>query len=163
MRLVLFAILLSACTGTLQTGPSNPNRPPPPPRGDNRPPPPPPRDDRPRPQPQPDPGERWTQLAEPQFNEDYRDFIAVGAGAGQFRRLRIDVTRGRVHIVQVGIEFADGAKDNTQKVKVGREAGAGESLTVDLEGRAREIKRIVVYVDPAQGRRDRGIYRVYAR
>ena len=160
----LLILSLGACTGSIQTSPG-PSGPPPagPPPG---PPParrPPPQEPPPvvvQPQPPPPAEERWTELAPPQLNKDYRDLVKVGADAGRFRRLRLDVTRGRVRVIQVGIEFLDGS---TQKVQLGREIGAGESMDINLDGRERGINRIIVFVDPAQGRRDRGVYRLYGR
>lgn len=122
--------------------------------------PPPPRTEPVRPAPAPATNEGWVELAAPQFNEDFRDFIKPDPTQA-YKKFRLDVTRGRVLVDQVSFEFADGAPG--QKNKLGRELGAGESLVIDLDGRERQIKRIIVYVDPAQARRDRGVYRLYAR
>ncbi len=146
----LLSIALFACTAQVSAGPGgSPSRPPPP------------RTEPGRPVPPPATNEGWVELAPPQFNEDFRDFIKPGQDRS-YKRFKLEVTRGRVHVDQVTIEFAD-VQGDSQKNKIGKELGAGESLNIDLEGRERTIHRIIVYVDPAQGRRDRGMYRVFAR
>ena len=145
------SIALFACTAQVSSGPGASRPVPPPPRSEPGLPPPPPVAPS---------NEGWTELAAPQFNEDFRDFIKPDPTQA-YKKFRLDVTRGRVLVDQVSFEFADGAPG--QKNKLGRELGAGESLVIDLDGRERQIKRIIVYVDPAQARRDRGMYRLYAR
>lgn len=159
----LLVAMLGACTAQVSSGPG-PRRggPPPPPPGE----PPPPASQPPPPVVQPQPGpveERWVELAAPQRNDDNRDFIAIGPDQGRYRRIRLDVTRGSLTLRQVVVEFGNG---ENQKVRVDRSIVAGgpdSSLVIDLEGRNRVVQRILVYMDPAQARRDRGQYRLFGR
>lgn len=149
---------LGGCTAQLQSGPPPRN---PPPAHRVEPAPPPHRHDAPPPV-APPVAERWMELAEPQRNDDFRDFIKVGPEAGQFNRVRISVTRGTVWFEQVAIEYVDRDRGKNQITKIGRRMNAGETMLIDLEGGNRQLARLIIYMDPAQSRRDRGAYRIFA-
>src|SRR6185436_11948358 len=51
---------------------------------------------------------RWVALTEPTRIDSGREFIAIGAEAGQFQRIKLFNNRGSSHIEQVAIEFVGG-------------------------------------------------------
>jgi hypothetical protein len=99
----------------------------------------------------------WVTLTAPLANFHKREYIPVGRHQGRFERLRLDVGAGRVFVRQVVINFANGT---SQKLLVRRLVWAGDHIDIDLPGRARAINGVVVYTDPARGRRSRGEYRI---
>ena len=99
----------------------------------------------------------WVTLTAPLANYNNREFIRIGRHQGRFERLRLDVGAGRVFVRQVLINFTDGT---SQKILLGRFLRAGEHIDIDVPGRARAINGLVVYTDPARGRRSRGEYRI---
>ena len=86
------------------------------------------------------------------FAGDGRKFITVGAQAGQFETLQISAAGGRTFLQQVYVQFANGQEQvirNLDRTLIGN-----ESVTLDLDGGRRAIRRIVVYGnDGAAGRR----------
>ena len=99
----------------------------------------------------------WVTLTAPLANYNNREFIKIGARQGRFERLRLDVPAGRVFVRQVLINFSDGT---SQKLLLDRFLRAGEHIDIDIPGRARAINGMVVYTDPARGRRSRGEYQI---
>lgn len=87
----------------------------------------------------------WYDLSEATRIDEGREFFTIGANKGSFRGLRLEALgNGRSYIRQVGIEFADGSR--TQVVNFDTRIGRGNSsLTIDLDGNYRQIKRIIVY------------------
>ena len=77
------------------------------------------------------------------FANDGRTFITVGSQAGRFETLQINATGGRTFIKQVYVQFDNGQEQvvrNLDRMLVG-----DQSLTLDLDGNRRAIRRIVVY------------------
>ncbi len=77
------------------------------------------------------------------FAADGRKFITVGAEAGSFKALTIEASGGRTFIKQVYVQFDNGQEQvvrNLDRTLVGN-----ASLTLDLDGNRRAIRRIVVY------------------
>jgi hypothetical protein len=86
------------------------------------------------------------------FANDGRKFITVGSQAGRFATLQINAAGGRTFIKQVYVQFDNGQEQvvrNLDRTLVGN-----QSLTLDLDGNRRAIRRIVVYGNEATtGRR----------
>jgi hypothetical protein len=101
----------------------------------------------------------WVELADPTPARHGKEFIPVGANAGAFTRLRVEVHSGRVFVQRVRVDFQDGghkiARIATRLAKRGKRSKP--SVVVDFGG-AREIKQVVVTTDRAP----RGTYTVHA-
>jgi hypothetical protein len=88
-------------------------------------------------------GRGWVALTAPTRIDRGRELIHIGAQAGRFNTLKLEVTRGSSFINQVGIVFADGSH---QTVKLDeRLTSWNPSITIDLAGRNRAIAGIWVY------------------
>ena len=77
------------------------------------------------------------------FSGDGRTFIPVGVQAGRFNTLQISADRGRTFIRQIYIQFENGQEQivrNLDRMLIGN-----QSLSLDLDGNHRAIRRIVVY------------------
>lgn len=75
-----------------------------------------------------------------------RATIPVGAQAGRFDTLQISAATGRTSIKQVYIQFDNG---QSQLVRgLDRTLAGNRSLTIDLDGNHRAIRRIVVFGSP---------------
>jgi hypothetical protein len=77
------------------------------------------------------------------FARDGRTFITVGAQAGTFGKIALDAAGGRTFIKQIYVQFDNGQEQivrNLDRTLVGN-----ASLTLDLDGNRRAIRRIVVY------------------
>ncbi|HEX7840971.1 MAG TPA: hypothetical protein VF469_26020 [Kofleriaceae bacterium] len=87
--------------------------------------------------------------------------INVGAQLGRFGTLQINATGGRTMVRQVYVQFAD---NQVQIVRnLDRTLAGNDSLTVDLDGDRRAIKRVIVYgAFGNQGRRTGGTFSVTA-
>ncbi len=87
--------------------------------------------------------------------------INVGAQLGRFGTLQINATGGRTLVRQVYVQFAD---NQVQIVRnLDRTLAGNDSLTVDLDGGRRAIKRVIVYgAFGNQGRRSGGTFSVTA-
>ena len=95
---------------------------------------------------------RWVGLARAFSARTERQFIHVDGG--RYRKLRVEAVRGEPVIRKIAIEFGDGT---AQAVDVDMRLPAGAGEVIDLNGGARNIKRIIVYSDP----RSRGSYSIY--
>jgi hypothetical protein len=86
------------------------------------------------------------------FANDGRKFITVGSQAGRFATLQINAVGGRTFIKQIYVQFENGQEQvvrNLDRTLVGN-----QSLTLELDGNRRAIRRIVVYGnEAATGRR----------
>ena len=91
----------------------------------------------------------WIPLTEPTRIDSGREVIHVGTQAGALRSLRLQNTFGSSYIRMIGIEFVDGGR--TQVVQVNRVINGNGSLTIDLDGRYRQVKRVIVYGSTAEG------------
>lgn len=87
--------------------------------------------------------------------------INVGAQLGRFGTLQINATGGRTLVRQVYVQFAD---NQVQIVRnLDRTLAGNDSLTLDLDGGRRAIKRVIVYGAFGQGwRRTGGTFSVTA-
>ncbi|NVB79009.1 MAG: hypothetical protein HOV81_11475 [Kofleriaceae bacterium] len=72
----------------------------------------------------------------------YRKDIVPTADQGKFRSLVLQGNRGDTFLVKVVIEFVGGG---VQRIDLNRTLGAGQSVTLDLDGRRRAVQRILVY------------------
>jgi len=84
--------------------------------------------------------QRWTALASSQVRNN-RQVINVSSRQ-KFSKLKIEATRGMTMIDKVLITFANG---RTQRVEVDARIGmSGRPAMIDLQGRDRQISRIVI-------------------
>ena len=77
------------------------------------------------------------------FAYDGRTSITVGAQTGRFNTLQISADSGRTFIKQVYIQFENGQEQVVRELN--RTLLGNQSLTLDLDGNNRAIRRIVVY------------------
>jgi hypothetical protein len=70
-----------------------------------------------------------------------RTSIAVASQAGRFDTLQLTAAAGKTFIKQVVVQFNNG---QNQVVGLGRMLDGNDSLTIDLAGNHREIRKIVV-------------------
>ena len=77
------------------------------------------------------------------FAPDGRTSITVGNQAGRFNTLQISANSGRTFIKQVYIQFENGQEQVVRALN--RTLLGNQSLTLDLDGNYRAIRRIVVY------------------
>jgi hypothetical protein len=77
------------------------------------------------------------------FANDGRKFITVGSQAGRFETLQINAAGGRTFIKQVYVQFDDGQEQVVRNLD--RTLTGNASLTLDLDGNRRAIRRVVVY------------------
>ena len=77
------------------------------------------------------------------FSGDGRKFITVGSQAGRFSTLTINAAGGRTFIKQVYVQFDNGQEQVVRNLD--RTLTGSASLTLDLDGNRRAIRRIVVY------------------
>ena len=84
------------------------------------------------------------------FARDGRTFITVGSQAGRFETLTINAAGGRTFIKQVYVQFDNGQEQVVRNLD--RTLAGNESMTVDLDGNHRAIRRIVVYGNDIAGR-----------
>jgi hypothetical protein len=78
-----------------------------------------------------------------QFARDGRTFITVGDQMGRFQSLQITAGAGRTFVKQVYVQFENGQEQvirNLDRMLYGH-----QSMTLDLNGNRRAIRRIVVY------------------
>jgi hypothetical protein len=80
------------------------------------------------------------------FANDGRTFITVGSQAGRFEALQISAAGNRTFIQQVYVQFENGQEQVVRNIN--RTLVGNESLTIDLDGGRRAIRRIVVYGNP---------------
>jgi hypothetical protein len=78
-----------------------------------------------------------------QFARDGRTFITVGDQMGRFQALQIKSGAGRTLIKQVYVQFENGQEQVIRNVD--RMLYAHQSMSLDLDGNRRAIRRIVVY------------------
>jgi hypothetical protein len=77
------------------------------------------------------------------FARNGRTSITVGSQAGRFAKLQISAAAGRTFIKQVYVQFDNGQAQVVRNLD--RTLSGHESLTLDLDGNRRAIRRIVVY------------------
>jgi hypothetical protein len=77
------------------------------------------------------------------FAGDGRTFLTVGSQMGRFGTLQIKAARGRTFIKQVYVQFENGQEQVIRNIN--RTLDGHDSLSLDLDGNRRGIKRIVVY------------------
>jgi hypothetical protein len=70
-----------------------------------------------------------------------RTSIAVASQAGKFDTLQLTAAAGKTFIKQVVVQFGNG---QNQVVGLGKLLDGNDSLTIDLAGNHREIRKIVV-------------------
>src|SRR5262249_51332752 len=80
------------------------------------------------------------------FANDGRSFITVGGHMGRFSTLQISAAGGRTFIKQVYVQFENGQSQVIRDIDA--TLVGNQSLTLDLDGGRRAIRRIVVYGNP---------------
>lgn len=104
----------------------------------------------------------WIALTDPTRIDAGREFINVGAQTGRFNTLQLRNIAGSSEITMIGIEFAtsNGEVAEMQTVKLDNRLDAYRStITIDLNGSARKINRVIVYGSTA----NHSAYQVVAR
>ena len=91
---------------------------------------------------------QWVALTAPTRIDRGREFFTIGAQAGRFSSLRLFNSAGHSFISQVAIQFANG---RTQVVRIDAQLTSQAPITINLDGGARQISRIVVYGSTAHG------------
>jgi hypothetical protein len=77
------------------------------------------------------------------FTNQGRTFITVGSQAGRFGSLQLSAAGAPTFIQQVYVEFDNGQEQVIRNLN--RTLAGHQSLTVDLDGNRRAIRRVVVY------------------
>lgn len=95
---------------------------------------------------------RWQTLARGYSTQSDRQMIELRGE--RLSKLRIEGVRGAPLVQKIAIEFGDGS---TQAVDLDMRLSRGTGEVIDLNGRNRNVKRIIVYTDP----RNRGAYNLY--
>ena len=80
------------------------------------------------------------------FANDGRSFITVGGGLGRFGKLQISAAGGRTFIKQVYVQFENGQEQVLRDLDA--TLVGNQTLSLDLDGGRRAIRRIVVYGNP---------------
>jgi hypothetical protein len=80
------------------------------------------------------------------FAADGRTSITVGGQAGRFDTLQISASAGPTFIKQVYVQFDNGQEQVVRGLN--RTLSGNQSLSLDLDGSHRAIRRIVVYGSP---------------
>jgi hypothetical protein len=88
------------------------------------------------------------------FAGDGRTFITVPDEGRRFRSLQISPAGGRTFIQQVYVEFDNGQEQVVRDLD--RTLTGDQSLTVDLEGNRRIVRRVIVYGNNSYSGRRRG-------
>lgn len=88
-----------------------------------------------------------------------RDEIHVGAGEGEFRKIKLGVTQVAVQFEKVVIHFGDGS-EQTVALRDRIRAG-GESRAIDLEGGKRTIEKVVFWYHTSRARKRDGEVHLY--
>jgi hypothetical protein len=78
-----------------------------------------------------------------------RTFLTVGDKLGRFGTLQIKAARGKTFVKQVYVQFENGQEQVIRNVN--RMLSGHDSLSLDLNGNRRAIKRIVVYGSDLDG------------
>jgi hypothetical protein len=99
-------------------------------------------------------GQRWRDDRYPRYDDDQqgwtplatmsvgpRQTAFVGRRSGWFSRLRLQAVRGSPYIDYIYVRYGNG---EPQRIAIGRELFAGESIDVDLLGNQRRISTITV-------------------
>jgi len=89
----------------------------------------------------------WIPLTEPTRIDRSREVFFINNGPGPLTALRLFNNFGHSYIRMVSIEFADGGLP--QFVRLDRSLDA--SITIDLAGRSRLVKKVIVYGSTARG------------
>lgn len=95
---------------------------------------------------------RWTPIAHGNGSDGRREFM-LGAG-NNYRKIRIEATRGEPAIEKLAINFGDGS---TQVVQMNSTLAGGGGDVIDLQGDRRKVLRVIVYPMP----HSRGAYSVF--
>ena len=84
----------------------------------------------------------WKHLGQKEANLKVdRDEIAVGAGEGFFKAIKLEVRKAGVEFISLRVVYATGA-DQQIEVRKKIQAG-GETRVMDLDGRNRSLRKVV--------------------
>ena len=111
--------------------------------------------------PGPDRGDNWQLLGSTRvggFGED-RDVIDVGRREGQFENIALQVRGGAANIIEVSVIYGN---NDAQRIDIRRTLRDGErSPPLNLQGRGRGIKSIIILARSMGGPRNRAFIDVY--
>ncbi len=102
----------------------------------------------------PKPTQAWFDLTEATRIDSGREFFTIGAKHGLFNTLQLQALgNGNSRITQVLVEYADSRGKTSQVFKLNNQLinRTSSTITLDLDGEYRSIKRIVVYGATDQG------------
>lgn len=91
-----------------------------------------------------------------------RDVIPVTASEGTFKRIRVHVRNGAVHLMDLKVHFGNG---QTHDVQVRKLLGPGSNTRIiDLPGKARVIRKVTMtYRTVAKAKRGKATVAVWGR
>lgn len=99
---------------------------------------------------------RWVMLAPSIGTATSR--AVIGAQQGRFEKLRVQADVGRIYVRSIVVRFNDGS---LQRTILGRFLTAGQTVDLDLAGRFRAIRSVVINTE-RRGYRSAGRYSVSA-
>lgn len=106
--------------------------------------------------------EGWKRLGEKLVDHKVeRDEIEVGADEGVFNRIKLEVKNADVEFLNVKVIYANGG-DQDIEVRLKISAG-GETRPIDLDGRRRAIRKVVLVYKTDHDERRRAVVVLYGR
>jgi hypothetical protein len=104
----------------------------------------------------------WKRLGQKQAAERVdRDEIQVGADEGTFKSIKLEVLKSDIEFISVRVVFSNGADQEIQ-LKDTIRAG-GETRAIDLDGRNRNIRKVVFIFKTDRKERRPGTVVLYGR
>lgn len=105
---------------------------------------------------------QWREIGskEVDYNVDH-DTMNITAMKGDFRRIRIGVSRAPVRFIRVVLTYGNG---RTQEIPIRSLIRAGGfSRNIDLQGRERVINKVEFWYESASLRRQKAVVTLYGR
>ncbi len=108
-------------------------------------------------------GAKWQKLGSKTVKlRAEQDTLLVGAHEGHFDKIKIKVRKNGIHFIDIKVHYANGAIEDF-KVKGFIEKG-GETRSIDLNGRNRVIKKIVMkYKSNTHNKKGKSLIEVWGR
>jgi len=104
----------------------------------------------------------WVFLGKRNVNRGLdKDTIHVGAKKGTFKKIKFKIKKSGINFHDVKVHFSDGSVFDV-KLKAFIKAG-GSTRTIDLPGKARNIKKVVFWYDTDGIKRGKGAVRLLGK
>lgn len=105
---------------------------------------------------------QWQYLGERTVNHRAeKDTIRVGAKDGTFRRIKLQVKKSPIHLMDLKIHFANG---DVQDVAIRNLIKAGgETRTIDLNGKQRVITKVTLRYRSLNAKKGKSKVRLFAK